>query len=135
MISVAATVGLIEAIEAAGGNPDQILQVCGVNRSVLSKPEGFLACSLFAEILKEAANTTGDDCFGLHFGERFDPKNIGPLVYVALNSPTVGAGIENVKRYLHVYDSSQLVFHKRRKSRLHSLFVESSGHHAFASKQ
>jgi AraC-like DNA-binding protein len=106
MISVTATVGLIEAIEAGGANPDQILQICGVNRSVLSKPEGFLACSIFAEILKEAGKATGDDCFGLHFGERFDPKNIGPLVYVALNSPTIGAGIENVKRYLHVYDSS-----------------------------
>jgi AraC-like DNA-binding protein len=42
----------------------------------------------------------------LHFGEHFDPKNIGPLVYVVLNSPTIGAGIENVERYLHVYDSS-----------------------------
>src|ERR1700741_1231069 len=70
VISIAATVGLIEAIEAAGGNPDQIFHVCGVNRSVFSKLEGFLACSVFAEILKEAAKATGDDCFGLHFGER-----------------------------------------------------------------
>jgi len=117
MISVAATVGLIETIEAAGGSPDQILQTCGVNRSILSKPEGFIPCSIFAEILREAAKATGDDCFGLHFGERFDPKNIGPLVYVALNSPTIGAGIENVRRYLHVYNSSASWFFTTEENR------------------
>jgi AraC-like DNA-binding protein len=106
MISIAAATGLLEAIEAAGGSPDRILQIAGVDRSAFSKPEGFIPCSVFAEILKEAAQATRDDCFGLHFGERFDPKHIGPLVYVALNSPTIGAGIQNVERYLHVYDSS-----------------------------
>ncbi|HSE85634.1 MAG TPA: AraC family transcriptional regulator [Candidatus Binatia bacterium] len=106
MISIAATAGLLEAITAAGGNPDEILHDLGVDRSVFSKSAGFIPCSVFAGILKEAARTTGDDCFGLHFGESFHPKNIGPLAYVALNSPTIGAGIQNVERYLHVYDSS-----------------------------
>ena len=106
MISIAATTGLLDAITAAGGNPDEILRGLGLNRSVFSNAEGFIPCSVFAGILKETARTTGDDCFGLHFGESFHPKNIGPLAYVALNSPTIAAGIENVERYLHVYDSS-----------------------------
>jgi AraC-like DNA-binding protein len=106
MISIAATAGLLEAITAAGGNPDQILQAWDLDRSVFSKSEGFIRCSAFAGILKDAALATGDDCFGLHFGESFHPKNIGPLAYVALNSPTIGTGIQNVERYLHVYDSS-----------------------------
>ncbi len=84
----------------------EILRGLGLDRSVFSNTEGFIPCSVFAGILKETARTTGDDCFGLHFGESFHPKNIGPLAYVALNSPTIGAGIENVERYLHVYDSS-----------------------------
>jgi AraC-like DNA-binding protein len=106
MISIAATTGLLDAITAAGGNPEAILQGFGLERSHFDKPEGFIPCSVFAGILREAARSTGDDCFGLHFAERFNPKNIGPLVYVALNSPTIGAGIQNVERYLHVYDSS-----------------------------
>jgi hypothetical protein len=106
MISIAATAGLLEAITAAGGNPDQILQAWDLDRSIFSKSEGFIRCSAFAGILKDAALATGDDCFGLHFGESFHPKNIGPLAYVALNSPTIGTGIQNVERYLHVYDSS-----------------------------
>jgi AraC-like DNA-binding protein len=106
MISIAATTGLLEAITAAGGNPDEILRGFGLDRSVFSKAEGFIPCSVFAGILREAARSTGDDCFGMHFAERFNPKNIGPLAYVALNSPTIAAGIQNVERYLHVYDSS-----------------------------
>src|SRR5262245_38161295 len=105
-ISIAATTGLLEAITASGGNPDQILQAWELDRSVFSKADGFIPCSAFAGILKDTARVLFRSCFGLHFGENFHPKNIGPLAYVALNSPTIGTGIQNVGRYLHVYDSS-----------------------------
>src|SRR5262249_44105362 len=49
---------------------------------------------------------TADDYFGLHLGENYNPRNIGPLVYVVLNSPTIKAGIENFERYLHVYNEA-----------------------------
>ena len=81
MISVAATTGLLEAIGSAGANPDQILHAVELDRVALSDPEDFIPCSLFARILEEAARATGDPCFGLHFGERFNIKNIGPLTY------------------------------------------------------
>jgi AraC-like DNA-binding protein len=106
MISVAAATGLLEAIEARGGDPDQILRGFGIERSALSEPEGFIPSSTFAGVLEEAAQATADDCFGLHFGENYNPRNIGPLVYVILNSPTVRAGIENFERYLHVYNEA-----------------------------
>jgi AraC-like DNA-binding protein len=123
MISIAATTGLIDAITAAGGNPEEILQGFGLDRSVFFKPEGFIPCSVFAGILREAARLTADDCFGLHFAERFNPKNIGPLAYVALNSPTIGAGIQNVERYLHVYDSSAKWFFTAEGDRGYVRFV------------
>ena len=123
MISIGATTGLLDAITAAGGNPEEILQGFGLDRSVFAKSEGFIPCSVFAGILKEAARSTADDCFGLHFAERFNPKNIGPLAYVALNSPTIGAGIQNVERYLHVYDSSAKWFFTAEGDRGYVRFV------------
>jgi AraC-like DNA-binding protein len=105
-ISVAATTGLLQAIAASGGDPDRILQRVGSRRSDFSNPEGFIASSVFVQILEEAAGATGDDCFGLHFGERYNPKNIGPLVYVVLNSPTIKAGFENVGRYLRLHNEA-----------------------------
>jgi AraC-like DNA-binding protein len=104
MISVAAMSGLLEAISAAGKDPDPILRGVGLDRSVLQNLEGFVASSVFTRLLEEASRQTGDDCFGLHFGERFNPKNIGPLAYVVINSPTILAGIENGGRYLHVHN-------------------------------
>jgi AraC-like DNA-binding protein len=106
MISVAAATGLLEAIAARGGDPDQILRKFEIDRSAFSEPEGFIPSSIFAGILEAAAQGTADDCFGLHLGENYNPRNIGPLVYVVLNSPTIRAGIENFERYLQVYNEA-----------------------------
>jgi hypothetical protein len=103
---MAATTGLFEAITAAGGNPDHILRTIGLDRSAFSNPEGFIASASFARLLEEAARATADDCFGLHFGERSNPKNLGPAIYFFLNSPTIEAGIVNVERYLHVFNQA-----------------------------
>jgi AraC-like DNA-binding protein len=110
MISVAATTGLLEAIGRAGADPDQVLRALGLDRAVLSNAEGFIPCSTFARLLEEAARATGDPCFGLHFGERFNLKNIGPLTYVVLNSPTIAVADEHVARYLKLYNQAAKVF-------------------------
>ncbi len=106
MISVAAMSGLVETLRAAGADPDQFLQTFELDRSVLANAEGFIPCAVFARILEEAARATGDDCFGLHFGERFNPKNIGPLAYAVLNSPTVGEADAQVARYIKLYNQA-----------------------------
>ncbi|HET8563134.1 MAG TPA: AraC family transcriptional regulator [Candidatus Binatia bacterium] len=105
-ISVAATAGLLEAITAAHGDPDQILRRLGLERSAFRNSETFIATSIFARILEEAARATADDCFGLHFGEHYNPKNIGPLAYVVFNSPTLAVAIENAERYLHIHNEA-----------------------------
>ena len=100
MISLAVTKGLIEAIAGKGCSPGPILREFGLEHSNLADPEGFIATETFALLLEETARATGDDYFGLHFGAGINPKNIGPVIYVVLNSPTIGAGIDNVERYL-----------------------------------
>lgn len=109
LIALSAAAGLGEAIAAAGGDPGQVLRAAGVDPSLLRSLEGSIPCSDFARVLEVAARTIGDDCFGLHFGERYQPKHIGPLVYVALNSPTMGSGFENVIRYLHVHNEAAVM--------------------------
>src|ERR1043166_7431439 len=106
MISLAAATGLIEAMEATGRNPDDILQPLGLDRGLFSNPHGFISSVDFARVLDETARVTGDDCFGLHFGERFHPKDIDPLVYVVLNSPTIAVGLDNVARYLRLHNEA-----------------------------
>src|SRR4029450_9197326 len=116
MISLNAATGLIEAISASRGDPDQILHAVGLDRSTLSDPNGFLPCADFTRLLQEAARRPGedccgrdgggrcDDCFGQHFGEQFQRKNSGPLIYVVLNSPTMAVACDNAVRYLKVHN-------------------------------
>jgi AraC-like DNA-binding protein len=106
MISLAAATGLVEAIEAAGGDPDEVLRSFGLDRSTVSDSHGFIPSEDFARILEEASRTTGDDCFGLHLGERYNPKDVGPLIYVLLNAPTMTFAFRDVVRYLRVYNEA-----------------------------
>ena len=110
MISVAASTGLLETIANTGANSDQVLGAVGLDRAVLSNVESFIPCSTFARLLEEAARATDDPCFGLHFGERFNLKNIGPLTYVVLNSPTIAVADGHVARYLKLYNQAAKVF-------------------------
>jgi AraC-like DNA-binding protein len=109
MISLAAATGLIEALEAAGQDPAEILRSVGLDHRSFADPHGIVPTADFARILDEAARATGDECFGLHFGEHYHPKNAGPVMYVVLNSPTFGVGFQNVARYLKILNSAVAV--------------------------
>ena len=109
VISLAAMTGLTDAISMRGGDPSQILRSCGLSRPDISNPHGFIACSVFSRLLDAAARATADTCFGLHFGEHYNPKNVGSLTYLVLNSPTFAVGFENVARYMNVHNEGARV--------------------------
>src|SRR4051794_18174937 len=106
MISAAVTTGLMDVVASGGGDPEKLLLRLQLERSIFSQQEGFIACSDFARLLEEAALTTSDDPFGLHFGARANPKNIGPLAYVVLNAPTIAAAVDIAGRYFHVHNEA-----------------------------
>jgi len=105
MISAAAATGLLDALKPAE-HPDEILRSAGLDRDAIGDPQGFIACATFARVLEECARTTKDDCFGLHFGERCNPKDLGSITYVILNSPTIEAALDNAARYLHLHNEA-----------------------------
>jgi AraC-like DNA-binding protein len=108
-ISATAAIGLIDAIKKGGTDPDALLSSMGLDRSGVSDPHGFIASAAFARLLEAGARATTDDCFGLHLGEHYQPRNVGPLAYVVLNSPTFEAAIANIGRYLHVLNGAAQV--------------------------
>jgi AraC-like DNA-binding protein len=108
-ISLAAATGLIEALESAGQDPVAILRSVGLDHQRFRDHHGVIPTADFARVLEEAAVATGDEHFGLHFGEHYHPKNVGPMVYVVLNSPTFGVGFQNVARYLKVHNEAAQV--------------------------
>ena len=53
VISLSAATGLLEAIEAAGANPEQVVRAVGLTHAAISKPDGFIPCAQFARLLDE----------------------------------------------------------------------------------
>jgi AraC-like DNA-binding protein len=114
MISLAAATGLVEAIEAAGGDVERVLASVHLDRKRLATRHGYIPSADFARLLEEAAAATGDDCFGLHLGARFNPKDTGPLAYVILHAPTIAVALANAARYLRVHNEGAEVEYARR---------------------
>jgi AraC-like DNA-binding protein len=111
LISAAVTIGLPQAIDDAGAKSDEILYDLDIDRTLLSRTDGFIPCSSFARILETTARRTGDQAFGLHFGARSNPKTIGCLAYAVMNSPTVAAAFETAGRYIHLHnEAAEVVF-------------------------
>jgi|SRR5688572_4245996 len=110
-ISATVTVGLPKAIDEAGADSNEILNEFDIDPVELSGSKGFIPCSSFARILETVAERTGDQAFGLRFGARSNPKNIGALAYAVMNSPTVAAAFETAGRYIHLHnEAAQLTF-------------------------
>jgi len=110
VISVSAAAGLLDLLDAAGVSPDGVLRAAGLPRAALADADGFIPCAAFATLLEECARATRDESFGLHFGERYNPKDVGAIAYVALNSPTIETACDNVARYLHLHNEAVTVF-------------------------
>jgi len=109
MISLAAATGLLDAIAAAGGTPDRVLSKLGLERSIFANPDGFIASTTFARLLEVSAEETGDEYFGLHFGERLDPRDVGALVYIVFNAPTIAVAMHSIERYLHLHNEATTI--------------------------
>ena len=105
-VQVAAISGLKEALRRAGCDADRICEAVGLRPSDLDDRDASIPLLPYLAFLDQAARDSGDDCLGLRFGAAFDPANYGALGFMALNSPTIGAGLLNVARYLGVMRDS-----------------------------
>jgi AraC-like DNA-binding protein len=119
MICLTAASGLLHAVEASGGDPDAILRAAEVDRTTFGNPDGYIPCAAFARVLEECARVTKDECFGLHFGATYNPKDAGAVTYVVLNSPTVAAAFDNAARYLHLHNEAVKIFRTTEGSRIY----------------
>ena len=109
MISASVTIGLPEAIKDAGIDSSKVLERLDLDPAVFSRAEGFIPCSSFARVLEVAAELSGECAFGLRFGARSNPKNVGALAYAVLNSPTIAAAFEIALRYIHLHNEAAQV--------------------------
>jgi AraC-like DNA-binding protein len=95
VVLAAAASGLVDFIAGQGGDVDSVFGNCGIAPEMTTAPTLQLHLDIFCALFEESARLTGNDNFGLWFGQQFQPRDLGMWGYAALSSPNLGAALEN----------------------------------------
>jgi AraC-like DNA-binding protein len=81
-----------------GGSAQKVFSRAGLVEDDLADINGPLDLSSYVHMMELAAADTGNDNFGLCFGQQFKPEMLGLIGGIAIASPTLGAALDNVAR-------------------------------------
>ena len=95
-VLAAAATGIVPFIEKMGGDVERTFGHAGIAPEMAGEPTLKLGLSSFCRLFEEASRLSGNDNFGLWFGNQFSPRDLGLWGYAAISSPTVGTALENL---------------------------------------
>lgn len=95
-ILAAAACGVHDFIRHHGVDPKQVLLDAGVEERLLGNPKVALDLGSYVDMMELAAGHTGNDNFGLRFGQQFKPEMLGLIGEIALASPSLGGAVANL---------------------------------------
>jgi len=108
-VLASAATGIADHIARRHGDIDAICGRVGIDPSTVGQPTVSLDLSSYCALFEEAARETGDDNFGLWFGNNFKPRDLGLIGYAAVSSPTLGSALENfVQLFAHHQQSTTM---------------------------
>jgi AraC-like DNA-binding protein len=91
--------GASELFLKNGGDVERIFWEAGVQLSDFDTPISEINLFQYCKMFELAAKHTQNPNIGLHFGQNFQPKQLGMLGYAAISSPTLAAGLKNMELY------------------------------------
>ena len=97
-VLAAAASGITDFIAACGGDAGRVLSQAGVPEDCLGNPVLPLDLGNYCAMMELAARDTGNDNFGLWYGQQFRPQALGLIGEIALSAPTLGAALDNLAR-------------------------------------
>lgn len=106
VVLAAAAAGLVDFIDAQGGDVDSIFGNCGIAPEMTAAPTLQLRLADYCGLFEEAAKQTGRGNFGLWFGQQFSPRDLGMWGYASLSSPTLGSALQNLVGLFRYQQSS-----------------------------
>jgi len=98
-ISAVAASGVVGLIGQCGGDSDRIFGAARLDMDQACNPAAQLELQSYCDLFEQAAQQTGVEHFGLRFGGAYRVEDMGPIAQLVLNSPTLGAGLQNLCRY------------------------------------
>ena len=98
-VLAAATTGFTDFLTRNGGTADRVLARAGMAEDQLSDINRPVDLASYVRMMELAASDSGNDNFGLWFGQQFKPEMLGLIGGIAIASATLGAALVNVARY------------------------------------
>ena len=99
---------IADDLRRAGHALDGPLKDVGLSRADLANSETSIPYAAFMALIERAAQLLAEPAYGLKLGAAHDVRDNGLLGFIALNSPTLGDALVNVKRYLGVANEGTL---------------------------
>jgi AraC-like DNA-binding protein len=97
-VLAAATTGIREFIAANGGAPESVFARVGWEEDEFHDINRPLNLASYVRMMECAADETGNDNFGLWYGQQFKPEMLGLIGGIAMASPTLRSALANVAR-------------------------------------
>src|SRR5882757_7242317 len=97
-VLAAATTGFTAFVARNGGAAEEVVSRAGLAEGQLTDINRPLDLASYVRMMELAAADTGNDNFGLWFGQQFKPEMLGLIGGIAIASPTLGAALTNVAR-------------------------------------
>jgi AraC-like DNA-binding protein len=117
-VIAAAATGVVEFIEANGGDVDRIFGDAGIAPDTAGSPTLKLELKSYCRLFEVASSVTKCDNFGLWFGNQFQPRDLGLWGYAAISSPTLGSALTTLVELFRYHQESSSMSVRRGKDGL-----------------
>jgi AraC-like DNA-binding protein len=108
-VIAASATGVVAWIERLHGDVDHIFGQAGIAPEMAGSPTLVLDLKSFCRLFEECARSTQSDNFGLWFGVKFEPRDLGLWGYAALSAPTVGAALATLVDLFPLHQQSSIM--------------------------
>jgi len=98
-VLASAACGVVQHIEKNRGDVESIFGRAGIRQDDINDPINELNLRQYCNLFEVAAKITGNDNIGLEFGQSFAPRQLGPIGFAAISSPTLSAALRNMEKY------------------------------------
>ena len=102
-------VGFADFITHQGGDADHILNRAGLSTDLAQKPNDPISLNSYCHAMDDAVKRTGNDNFGLWFGDQFAVEALGMLGFLVLSSATLREALANLIKYFPVHQKNSLL--------------------------
>lgn len=111
-VLAAATTGVVETLQRygpTGADVDEIFARATLDVGDVSNPYAEIGLKQYCDLFEIASAATGDDNFGLRFGQAFKPRYLGLIGYIAVNSPTLYAAVSRLVDYFPTHQTQSVL--------------------------